>query len=256
MDLRETIKKEIALQRALIAEYEEKISTLPSGNLVCATRGNSTYYYLVGPDGRRIYLHQANQEQLMRLQLCRTLQTAIKRMKNNIRLGEKILQKYLPYDLSTVQAALGKAYRIRSKTGAQTIGRQGRAIADDEHVHITSGGLAVRSKTELMIVEILNERKIPFIYEKPLRLKIAAGQYANFYPDFVFQTRYGEEIYWEHFGMLGEEEYRKRTLSKLRIYMENGIVPSVNLMVTAENFDGTLDVAVLLRTIDMISTML
>lgn len=123
-------------------------------------------------------------------------------------------------------------------------------------VHMTSAGFAVRSKTELMIAEMLNFAGISFTYEKPLRLKTPEGMYVTVHPDFTFRDRYGGYVYWEHFGMLGDRRYREKTMNKLTTYIENGIVPSINLVMTAETLDGALDAGTITRTIEMIKGML
>lgn len=121
---------------------------------------------------------------------------------------------------------------------------------------MTSSGFAVRSKTELMIAEMLNFAGISFTYEKPLRLKTPEGMYVTVHPDFTFRDRYGGYVYWEHFGMLGDRRYREKTMNKLTTYIENGIVPSINLVMTAETLDGALDAGTITRTIEMIKGML
>ena len=71
-------------------------------------------------------------------------------------------------------------------------------------VHRTSKGLAVRSKSELVIAEALGTAGIDFEYEKPLTFH---GQ--TRYPDFTIEDEiYGRTVYWEHLGMLSNPEYR------------------------------------------------
>ena len=48
----------------------------------------------------------------------------------------------------------------------------------------------------------------------------------------------------------------EKTMKKLRTYIENNIIPSINLVITAESFDGSLDVSVISRAIEMMKAML
>ena len=51
----------------------------------------------------------------------------------------------------------------------------------------------------------------------------------------------GEMVYWEHFGLMDEEEYRNSVYKKLKLYCDNGIIPSINLITTYETKQHPLD---------------
>ncbi len=79
---------------------------------------------------------------------------------------------------------------------------------------------------------------IPFHYEE--RLTLHGGVV---FPDFT--TRHpvtGEFIYWEHFGLMDNHDYIRKTANKIRLYSENGIVPMINLITTYENEKNPLDI--------------
>lgn len=80
---------------------------------------------------------------------------------------------------------------------------------------LTSFGLKVRSKSEVFIAEKLKEKNILFTYEKPLS---AEGK--TYYPDFTVHIG-KKEYYWEHFGMMNDEVYAKRTAIKIKWYNKN-----------------------------------
>lgn len=60
----------------------------------------------------------------------------------------------------------------------------------------------VRSKSEAIIANMLSEREIPFVYEKPLY----APDGTMFLPDFTVTFK-GEEYYWEHLGLMEDAGY-------------------------------------------------
>ncbi len=69
----------------------------------------------------------------------------------------------------------------------------------------------VRSKSEVIIANLLHQARIPFTYEEPLY----ADDGSFFLPDFTVRVR-GEKFYWEHWGMRGNTAYaahkEKKTL--------------------------------------------
>lgn len=113
-------------------------------------------------------------------------------------------------------------------------------------VHRTSRGLAVRSKSELIICEALAAANIDFEYEKPLSLADGTR-----YPDFTIDDAIsGRVYYWEHLGMLDREDYRKAWERKLKWYRDNDILPveegggeNGTLLTTTESLSSGFDVA-------------
>lgn len=95
----------------------------------------------------------------------------------------------------------------------------GRYLGIDEfqlgRVHQTVSGVMVRSKSEVIIANLLAEHRIPFEYEEELR----AGE-QQFSPDFTI-TWMGQVYYWEHLGRLDLEDYRQNWAIKKRWYDEH-----------------------------------
>jgi len=74
---------------------------------------------------------------------------------------------------------------------------------EDGHIHQTLAEAVVRSKSEVIIANMLYERDIPFRYEQPL----FAADGTFYLPDFTINWR-GTDYFWEHVGMLHREDYR------------------------------------------------
>lgn len=107
-------------------------------------------------------------------------------------------------------------------------------------------GEQVRSKSEKIMADMFFDQNIPYKYECPLKLK---NQY--FYPDFTFLSPYNrKEIYWEHFGMMGDENYAEKAINKIAIYEENNILFGENLIVTFEAKNTSLNSQHVQRLID------
>lgn len=68
----------------------------------------------------------------------------------------------------------------------------------------TLSGDLVRSKSEVIIANILHQSGIPFTYEARLLAPDGSGRR----PDFLIEWQ-GQPHFWEHLGMLGDEEYSR-----------------------------------------------
>jgi len=111
------------------------------------------------------------------------------------------------------------------------------AYRAEEKIKMTSRGLYVRSKSEVLIAEKLYEHKIPFRYEEVINVgKI------QLVPDFTIKRSDGKIFYWEHMGMTNSESYIERQYKKLSIYKSADIVPWDNLIITFDGKDGFVDV--------------
>lgn len=104
-------------------------------------------------------------------------------------------------------------------------------------IHKTIAGYNVRSKSESLIVSTFYANHIPFRYECAL----CFGEITIF-PDFTIMHPYTRKLYyWEHFGMMDDSDYIRKAYKKLQLYTENGIIPSVNLIMTFETLENPLD---------------
>lgn len=83
-----------------------------------------------------------------------------------------------------------------------------------ERVHETLDGNYVRSKSEVIISNLLFEAGIKYEYEKPLYYD---GE-KHIMPDFTLFLSNKKEIYWEHVGMLGKEKYDSNWSKKIDVY--------------------------------------
>lgn len=87
---------------------------------------------------------------------------------------------------------------------------------EEGKIHRTLADYMVRSKSEVIIANMLFEREIPFKYEVPLY----APDGTFYLPDFTVTWR-GEDWYWEHFGLMDDEAYRSHNETKMRWYEKN-----------------------------------
>ena len=85
---------------------------------------------------------------------------------------------------------------------------------EEGKIHETLSGYVVRSKSEVIIANLLTDRGIPFIYEEPL----FAPDGTFYLPDFTI-TWQGEHFCWEPAGESWDEHrYRDHTDTKRQWY--------------------------------------
>lgn len=107
-------------------------------------------------------------------------------------------------------------------------------------IHRTLKGDLVRSKSEVIIANLLYEAGIEYEYEKELNL----GDDGIRIPDFTIEdAESGLTFYWEHCGMLGDAAYNQHWHEKKKLYEKHNIVEGDNLIVSKDSLNGGIDSA-------------
>ncbi|WP_375053865.1 AAA family ATPase [Virgibacillus sp. JSM 102003] len=107
---------------------------------------------------------------------------------------------------------------------------------EESLIHRTIRGELVRSKSEVIVANILNQLDIEYSYEELLTVE---GK--TYIPDFTLRYQ-GRTAYLEHLGLLGSASYKKHWDEKRGNYEKAGISEKEgNLIITKDGLDGSLD---------------
>ena len=120
----------------------------------------------------------------------------------------------------------------------------GHAAFNEPLIHRTSNGVAVRSKSEVIVAEVFEKHGISYAYEEPLRSKTDPRDFRL--PDFTISYQ-GDVFYWEHLGMLALPIYREGWERKRVWYQQNGY--EGQLINSQDGLDGSIDAEAIERTV-------
>jgi len=110
---------------------------------------------------------------------------------------------------------------------------------EEKNIYVTRKNEKVRSKSEVIIANMLEERGIPYRYECVLQDE--NGIWAM--PDFtVLNVRERKEYYWEHFGMMEDPSYAKSAIRKIAKYEVHGYYQGDGLIASYESLSNPLDI--------------
>lgn len=224
-----------------IDSLEKLIASFPAGELHCIKNGKYVKWFL--NDGNtQTYIPRKNRKLAECLALKKMYSSRLQKLRFQSNLIEKYLSEYnshdsgMAYNLTNVKEyqELLKPY-LDSHPDYISKWLQSDYIRNPSHpeslIHQTLAGHLVRSKSEVMIANMLYQNKIPYIYERGLSLDTNI-----FFPDFTICHPLTFEIYyWEHFGMMDNQSYCEHAYNKLKIYSYHKIVPTINLITTYEN---------------------
>jgi exodeoxyribonuclease V alpha subunit len=108
-----------------------------------------------------------------------------------------------------------------------------------EHlIHRTRKGIMVRSKSEVIVADILTSLGISYEYEQKLTSKDDPNDFKL--PDFTVSYE-GDTFYWEHLGMLSVPSYKEAWDRKRQWYKDNSFLHRV--ITSEDGLDGSIDAA-------------
>ncbi len=131
----------------------------------------------------------------------------------------------------------------------------GNKYFEEGLIHKTISGELVRSKSEVIIYNILESVKeeegmIDFEYERKITLKDGH----TFLPDFyIVNGALDKDYIWEHLGLTTDSKYMERWNKKKEIYRANGYSEEKgNLIVTRDGSDGSIESDAILQIAKML----
>ena len=272
----EQIRGELSRIDAILSELPEVNKTLLLGTIIRRNSSNNASYYLEtstmnkGKRARNIIpLGDENSKELHDLVVARIVSKTRKILVENKMVLEKALLHVKPYSISEIIKTMPKTYgeiiksaneietlkNVGTNSGygfhfsEQELTQQQRTWMEEEYdrnpykmetKHFAIDGTALRSKSEMIIYNILKSYNVPFRYESKLLLRNADGFAVTIYPDFTIKSRSGELLAYEHLGKLSDEQYRNNFASRLALYEGNGYSLWRNLFIS-EDWYGVLD---------------
>jgi hypothetical protein len=126
---------------------------------------------------------------------------------------------------------------------------------EERLIHNTTRGELVRSKSEVIVANLLHAKGVNYEYEQEL---VIDGVPADKFPDFSIEDDdTGVTYYWEHLGMLGDRGYKQRWQDKLQWYRDQGILPHEEgggpkgtLIISRDDPKGGIDSSLINRLIE------
>lgn len=116
----------------------------------------------------------------------------------------------------------------------------------------TEQGDVVRSKSEVIIANILyqNREHILYKYERSLEI-VENGRKKTIYPDFTIINKYtGKITYWEHAGRMDDPYYANDFVKKINAYVRNDLLPGRDVVITYETQNIPLDIKVVKQLVE------
>lgn len=238
-----------------IKQLQEEISLLPSGELQICRNGKYTRWRI--SYGSKVEsLPKRNYEMAQKLAKKKYISCELDGLKQELAALNSYISNlesiesqsnFLSSNPQYIELLPGQYIKHFGKYEEWAIGPY---KANEKHpeglIHMCKAGKFLRSKSEVIIANALYEHRIPFRYEETLEL----GDIVV-HPDFTIIDPVSEKtVYWEHFGIMDDEKYMNSWEQKMRIYIQNGIVPGIQLICTYETKEHPINSMQVQKIID------
>lgn len=208
---------------------------------VSKSNGHTQYYLVDKTSNRKKYVKVEEVDTVKRIAQ-RDYDLNVSKRLNSLKTDlERFLTKY---DISAINQAFDELTEGRKSLVEpvvdtdemfvekwKSVPYEAMPITDDSEF-FSDNGVRVRSKSELIIANMLEKNGIPYRYEYPLELK----GFHTVRPDFTcLNLRERKEYIWEHFGMMDNIPYANANVYKIQMYSQNGISAGKNFIMTFES---------------------
>lgn len=241
----------------VIQNKTESLKNAPKGKLYISKSNGSFQFYLAGENKEHEntrkkchYLNKSNEKMLQKLCQRDYDELILERLKKEQASIENLINLYTSetnFPLCKMNYAQPVSLCDENyKNSWQNIAFSKKQQFPEGDYFETSFGLKVRSKSELLIAEMLKQKGIPFRYEMKLPLKDF-----TVHPDFYcLNVRIRKEFVWEHFGLMDNEEYATNAVEKIYEYAASGYQLGKNLVATFETSKVPLNTKKVMKIIE------
>ena len=249
--MKEKIEKMLAELSERLENANKELSTCPEGTLSYVKRGGTgTFFQIINFGGKRLRKSINKAPDFIRgLARKEYLIKEKKLLEKNIKVLKDAMKTLVEPSPDNVLKSISKhlqgipEHYFFPQQNKDCWANQPYEMSDyrpEEKKHTTSRGLKVRSKSEVLIAEMLYIFNIQFRYEQVIRINGIV-----LVPDFTIKLPDGRVFYWEHCGLMSSKEYREHQKWKIEVYEKAGIVPWKNLIMTYDDEDGNINVGII-----------
>lgn len=251
-------KKALEQLNKLKSSSAKRLSELSAYDNIrlCSSPRNGKIYYYAREKGLRTsrYLGSDASEEVSFIREQRYLKQLTADIELEISLITDLIDRHTDIGFESVSSRLPQIYRqnqITRATGGDSESRAAEWKAEKEaekshypakepeHLKMRAiDGTQMRSKSEVIIANLLIANEIPYVYELP---HLVDG--VLIYTDFTALSTidYVTEVMIEHEGLMVKPYYQTQFLSKVNSYLADDLIPGRDIFFTFEDLRGGFD---------------
>lgn len=249
----------------ILKQIDKELEHMPEGHLKIQKRLENVYYYqMIQENGKtkKYYIEKRNAELIKKLACKHYYMKVQTKLKKEWEALKKFLNNYDEKIADDIYDQMPVEKKELIQPLRMTAGEVLRKWENERYeanqnypenlIYKTDQGEMVRSKSELILANMLNQNRkyLLYKYERPLEL-MQGDKIQVVYPDFtILNIQTGKITYWEHAGRMDDPKYANQFVYKVNSYMSNGIMPGRDLIFTYETMSNPLNMQNALKLIE------
>ena len=258
------MRKEIKKKEKVLQNINIQLRKCPEGSLTSQVKGEKVYYYHQ-MSGKTTYIKKKDikfAKQLAQKEYWQKVKQVLQMQLDTLKQFDET------YDETALEQIYGNFPEERKQLVTPIVSgvKEKLKVWNEEayepynaypeyKIYETDRGEMVRSKSEVIIANILNQHKkhLDYKYERPLELRDKSGREIIIHPDFTIINKHtGKIYYYEHAGKLDEPRYAMDFVKKIELYTVNNIMQGRDLLITYEAAGAPLSVGCVRKVLDNI----
>ena len=254
------LQKQIEELDVLIRKTEgetRKLEKLPEGRLRVSSHRGVPQYYLKEAGKKECFVKAKDREKVRAYAQKSYNLRILGELRSRKALLEECLRRYRPDDIGNVYQSMcsGRKQLVNpiEPTDEMFIAEWlkryegGKNTFPEERIFPTEAGEMVRSKSEKILADYFFRAGIVYRYEP----QVIFDDGKTVYPDFaVLNLRLRKTFYWEHLGIVSDDDYASKNFRKIELYEKNGILLGDRLIVSMESRGMSLDVGLIKKKVE------
>lgn len=235
----------------VITKIKRNRRKVPEGKIrIISTRGRTQYYLLSEKDKRvGTYIRKKDEDIAYAIAQKEYDQRVLEHAQEEKQRIIKFRKSILPIQIENIYPSINDArkplirpFRLTDDEYVSkwlSLQYEGLPFKENAPEFYSNKGERMRSKSEVIIANALAAHNVPYLYECPVELE----DLGIVYPDFrILNVRKRKELFWEHFGLIDDREYRDDALVKIEKYHQSGFCQGDNFIYTMETIRKPLNV--------------
>lgn len=240
---------------ALLIEKKAALRNAPEGSLRIAQSGKRIQYYHKTGDGNSQgkYLPRKMDKLAAALAQKDYDQKLVKEIEKELEALNRLKKNYNPKEITRIYEEMHTNRQNLVNPNALndddfeknwlSFEYEGLPVNKAQPYFLTRKNERVRSKSQALIADLLNELEIPYRYDFPLLIKNGKGfssgtlVYAQFY---CLNLRTRKEYVWENFSDMDNPSEAKKAVERVSLYNSHNYICGDNLITTMETSEQPL----------------
>ena len=255
--IKKRVQERIIELKKVLGTIENELIHAPEGSLKIQKRQEKTYYYhQIKKDGKYIkeYIKRDNENianALAQKAYYEKVKPLLEKELHSLEIFYNTYNENIVDDVYDSMIDARKQMICPVRTSIKEIIRQWENEEYETYqnhkenmIFETNRGEYVRSKSELIIANLLDkyDNCIKYKYERPLELG-RDGRIQVIHPDFtILNVNTGKVTFWEHAGRMDDPGYVNNHMKKINLYIENGLFPGKDVIITYETMSLPLNI--------------